>query len=88
MFLFSPTSKRFTKQKHLLWLFFPVPIKLTNKDDTSLGDDNIYILMLRKQHSNFQLNFSCPDPGRKEKIKLNFYFRTSLRWLKRFYEGL
>ena len=40
---------------------------------------------------SFQLfisNPSCPNPGRREKIKLNFYFHTSLRCLKRFYEGL
>ena len=30
---------------------------------------------------------SPPNPGRREKIKLNFYFHTSLRCLKRFYEG-
>ena len=29
-----------------------------------------------------------PDPGRREKINLNFYFHTSLWGLKRFYEGL
>ena len=29
-----------------------------------------------------------PNPGQKEKIKLNFYFQTSLWCLKRFYEGL
>ena len=28
------------------------------------------------------------NPGRREKIKLNFYFHTSLWCLKRFYEGL
>ena len=31
---------------------------------------------------------SRPNPGRKEEIKLNFYFQTSLWCLKRFYEGL
>ena len=36
----------------------------------------------------FIFNPSCPNPGRREKIKLNFYFHTSLRCLKRFYEGL
>ena len=30
---------------------------------------------------------SHPNPGRREKNKLNFYFHTSLRCLKRFYEG-
>ena len=35
------------------------------------------------------LNPSCPNPRRKEKIKLkSFYFHTSLWCLKRFYEGL
>ena len=29
-----------------------------------------------------------PNPGRREKSKLNFYFHTSLWCLKRFYEGL
>ena len=33
-------------------------------------------------------NISCPNPGRREKIKLNFYFHTSFWCLKRFYEGL
>ena len=36
----------------------------------------------------FRINPSCPNPERREKIKLNFYFHTSLRCLKRFYEGL
>ena len=31
---------------------------------------------------------SCPDPGRKEEITLNFHFQTSLWCLKRFYESL
>ena len=29
-----------------------------------------------------------PNPERREKIKLNLYFHTSLWCLKRFYEGL
>ena len=29
-----------------------------------------------------------PNPGQREKIKLNFYFNTSLWCLQRFYEGL
>ena len=33
-------------------------------------------------------NPSHPDPGQREKINLNFYFHTSLWYLKRFYEGL
>ena len=31
---------------------------------------------------------SRPNPGRREKKKLNFYFHTTLRCLRRFYEGL
>ena len=33
-------------------------------------------------------NLYRPDPGRKEKNNLNFYFHTSLWCLKRLYEGL
>ena len=33
-------------------------------------------------------NPSRPIPGRREKIKLHFYFHTSLWCFKRFYEGL
>ena len=33
-------------------------------------------------------NLICPNPGRREKIKLNLYFHTFLWCLKRFYEGL
>ena len=31
---------------------------------------------------------SHPNPGRREKTELNFYFHTSLWRLKRFHEGL
>ena len=34
------------------------------------------------------LNPFRPNPGRREKIKLNFYFHTYLWCLKRLYEGL
>ena len=34
------------------------------------------------------INPSRPDPGRREKINLNYYFHTSLWCFKRFYEGL
>ena len=34
------------------------------------------------------INPSRPDPGRRDKINLDFYFRTCLWCLKRFYEGL
>ena len=39
-------------------------------------------------HFKVLLYPSCLNPGRREKIKLNFYFHTSLWCLKRFYEGL
>ena len=34
------------------------------------------------------VNPSRPDPGRREKIDLNFHFHTSLRCLNRFYRSL
>ena len=43
------------------------------------------VLLFEKR---IHLNLFCPNSGRREKIKLNFYFRTSLWCLKRFYEGL
>ena len=42
--------------------------------------------MIQKEKVN--LNLSHPDTERREKINLNFYFRTSLWGLKRFCEGL
>ena len=36
----------------------------------------------------WNFNPSRFNPGRREKIKINFYFHTSLWSLKRFYEGL
>ena len=36
----------------------------------------------------FRLNHSRPDPRWRENINLNFYFHTTLCYLKRFYEGL
>ena len=38
-------------------------------------------------NSNLNINLSLIDPGRGEKFNLNFYFHTSLCYLKRFYEG-
>ena len=38
-----------------------------------------------KKFKNF--NPSRPDPGKREKINLNFYFHTSLWCIKKFYEG-
>ena len=47
-------------------------------------EKSVYIASNYKQEVN-PFRF---DPGRKEKIKLNFYFHTSLWYFKRFYEGL
>ena len=44
--------------------------------------------MSSKSASNLGCNLSCPDPGRREKINLHFYFRTFLWCLQRFNEGL
>ena len=41
-----------------------------------------------KFYISFIINPSRPNPGPREKINLNFYFHTSLRYLKRLYEGL
>ena len=38
--------------------------------------------------NNLMVNPSRPNPGRREKIQLNFYFHISLWCLKRFFEGL
>ena len=45
-------------------------------------------LILRDGCPSYHLNPSRPNPVRREKIKVNFYFYTSLSCLKRFYEGL
>ena len=42
-----------------------------------------------EKHDLWKLHIpSRPNPGRKEKINLKFYFHTSLRCLERFYKGL
>ena len=38
--------------------------------------------------STKNINPLRPNPGRREKTNLNFYFHSSLWYLKRFYEGL
>ena len=43
---------------------------------------------LKGSSPGFAFNPSRFNPGRREKIKSNFYFHTSLWCLKRFYEGL
>ena len=38
--------------------------------------------------NGFLLTLPIPIPDEEKKIKLSFYFHTSLSCLKRFYEGL
>ena len=52
------------------------------------GLQHFYISMVSFSLSQFYFNPSLPNPGRREKIKLNFYFHTSFWCLERFYEGL
>ena len=47
---------------------------------------DIYALVPDKVCRLFVFNLFRPNPGRREKIKLNFYFYISLWCLKRFYE--
>ena len=44
--------------------------------------------MVNKSIQGGSVNPSRPNPGQREKIKLTFYFHTSLWSRKRFYEGL
>ena len=65
--------------------------------DKSESDKKITVAKIEKIHGReghsrkfeyFLFNPSRPDPRRREKINLSFYFHTSLWCLKRFYEGL
>ena len=65
----------------------------SNKTEALRKSVNMYIWTISILRQLFirdssTLNPSRPDPGRREKVNLNFYFHTSLWWLKRFYEGL
>ena len=40
------------------------------------------------RYISISLNLFRPDPGRRKKINLNLYFRTSLWCPERFYEDL
>ena len=44
-------------------------------------------MILSRFYNRYYINPSRPNPGRREKVKLNFDFYTSLWCLKRFYEG-
>ena len=48
-----------------------------------------FVMQERKSWNwNAHINPSLRNPGRREKLKLNFYFHTPLWYLKGFYEGL
>ena len=47
---------------------------------------DFFVIIWNEKHSEF--NPSRSDPGRREKINLNFYFHISLWFLKRFYKDL
>ena len=58
-----------------------------------MWSDNIHLEVIfiwsgNAHLKNVSINPSRPNPGRREKIKSNFYFHTSLWYLKRFYKGL
>ena len=48
---------------------------------------NCFFTWPKSQERKELLTFNVPIPDEVKKIKLNFYFHTSLRCLKRFYEG-
>ena len=43
---------------------------------------------MKNTHGGVLLLVFPPDPRRREKINVNFYFQTSLWCRKRFYQGL
>ena len=45
-------------------------------------------LFVKQCSQNIVVNHFRSNPGRIERNKLNFYFHTSLWWLKKFYEDL
>ena len=49
---------------------------------------NYHRLFFLNDTTNLIFNPCRPKPGRRKKIKLNFYFHASLWCLTRFYEGL
>ena len=73
----------------------PIPKETYQTDNrqgtvTQITIKQIYKLLDNEFDNTIQYFFnpSRSNPGRTEKIKLNFYFHTSLWYLKTFYEGL
>ena len=73
--IFSDNTNVFYTNSHIKTLFNEINIALKNLSEWL-------------KTNKLSVNLSRPNPGRREKIKLNFYFHTSLWYLKRFYEGL
>ena len=75
-------SSKLQKQRYIIFFICGKPfsmarIKFSSHENSGLS---AYLSTL--------LNLSRPIPGRREKIKFNFCFHTSLQYLKRFYEDL
>ena len=82
------------KQKLLSEFLLPLAIYLSGYDLFKMSCfsyismvTNLDILYSVSPWRNYMIP-SRPNPGRREKINLNFYFHTSLWCLKRFYEDL
>ena len=70
------------KHIHAFLVLFPLVLNIFN---SNWGQNPKRALIL--SHLEI-INPSCPNPGQREKVKLYFYFHTSLWCLERFYEGL
>ena len=67
---------------------FPVASSYEISHDIDMGSSIQNVRKIfRKTNISYPL-IRTPDPGRREKINLIFYFHTSLWCLKRFYKGL
>ena len=81
------THGAFRTQWNILVFIYVLNTPLTPRSLVSAYYFRKFFLLYKRILSRI-LNPSHPNPGQREKIKLNFYFHTSLWWLKRFYEGL
>ena len=73
--------------EHLRWLLlqsFSLSVWLNSEHTSGWKKKGCTSVVLR----TFHINPSRPDLGRREEINLHFHFLTSLRCLKRFYEGV
>ena len=58
--------------------------KIFKNDNATTKDDNFSTTTSINLVTIHYINTSHPNPGQREKIKLNFYFHTSLWCLKAF----